>query len=249
MHTAKSSIWPPPKGDYCIDCEDPVPARHYRCKECSEKYAKEHNLPDPSLDEKAERELREPIELTPNRPFQAPSGYFNTSAVIAFANIGIRRLHEIDDDLELPHNYYKHRRVYTDDERERIEKYAHRSREIVVRFSDGRMIVSTPSITQSLDGTGYSPEWFNSLGRAGKWPSFLMSGLRWHEAVKVVDYLTNQQLTEAGNQLRQGIERLCSGLGAPIISGCLLNLPQTQLGGSQNDAVVSGHENPANHRL
>jgi hypothetical protein len=125
-------------------------------------------------------EIRSKMELKDTaQPFRATSGFYNISSMVSLTKLSTRQVWQDSLELGLESHHQNRRRVWPEEEIILIREYEARKKgETSIVYVDGKLFVNT---RRAAEIVSYTPVWINELARNNSWPTFLMSGQRWHQ--------------------------------------------------------------------
>ena len=166
-------MWFPKMRNLCLLCHKiELPPDQSVCPACNAKQLADIREVDPKT--KSLMEIKDAAQ-----PFRATSGFHNTSSMVSLTKLSTRQVWQDSLELGLEPHHQKHRRVWAEEEINLIREYETRkTKETSIVYVDGQLFVNTRKATEIAP---YTPSWINELARNNTWPTFLMSGRRWHQ--------------------------------------------------------------------
>jgi hypothetical protein len=174
-------MWSPKKKNLCLLCQKiELPPDRSVCPTCNAKQLA--NIGEVAPETKSQMEIKDAAQ-----PFRATSGYCNISSMVSLTKLSTRQVWQDSLELGLEPHHQKHRRVWPEEEINMIREYETRkTEETSIVYVDGQLFVNT---RKAAEIAPYTPIWINELARYNTWPTFLMSGRRWHQLEGLEQYL------------------------------------------------------------
>lgn len=170
------------------------------------------------------------------------SGYFNVSSVVAMTGLCDATIWKRAKLLGVNYEVVKHNAYFSEEAVDIIGNYNQNG--CGACYSERGLFITTGKLAEHVKSIGRRQ--INKLGKDGRWPRFIMSGMVWNSAQGFSDYLIGQLHPVAAMQLRRDIKLSCPVTDDPTTSVHHVSSHQILIAASQsNDEGNEDESHPA----